>query len=206
MTGGVKATDLTALVCSRLCHDLVSPVGALANGLEIMAEEDDPDTMRQAVELLNHSVTQAASKLQFFRLAFGASASAGQSVATDEIVRTIRGYLDDRNIGFDWPETPVEIDKTTVRILANMVIVASECVVREGRVSVKNPADVTLQVAVEGKGCALRPEWAAALDGEVDMAAPGAAPALLLAMLMAEAGGTLTTDAGAERIVMSARF
>ena len=69
--------DLAALVSSRICHDIISPVGAIANGLELMDEETDQDMREQAMDLIRKSATQASAKLQFARLAFGAAGSAG---------------------------------------------------------------------------------------------------------------------------------
>ena len=69
----MNATDLASLLCSRLCHDLLSPVGALNNGLELMADEQDPAMRERCLELLNESARASANKLKFFRLAFGAA-------------------------------------------------------------------------------------------------------------------------------------
>ena len=65
-------TDLAALLCSRLCHDLLSPVGALSNGIELLADETDPEMQKRCVELLEQSAKTSTDKLKFFRLAFGA--------------------------------------------------------------------------------------------------------------------------------------
>src|SRR5260370_40532632 len=79
MTGPltIGALDLAALLCSRLCHDLISPVGAIINGLEVMEEDKDEETKTFALDLIKKSATQASAKLQFCRLAFGAAGSAG---------------------------------------------------------------------------------------------------------------------------------
>src|SRR5678816_2396766 len=71
----MNAIDLASLLCSRLCHDLLSPVGALNNGLELMADEQDPEMREKCLELLNESARASANKLKFFRLAFGAEQS-----------------------------------------------------------------------------------------------------------------------------------
>src|SRR5260370_22284148 len=75
MTGPltIGALDLAALLCSRLCHDLISPVGAIINGLEVMEEDKDEETKTFALDLIKKSATQASAKLQFCRLAFGAA-------------------------------------------------------------------------------------------------------------------------------------
>lgn len=69
----LSSLDLASLLCSRLCHDLLSPVGALSNGLELLAEEKDPEMRKRCMELLEQSARTSADKLKFFRLAFGAA-------------------------------------------------------------------------------------------------------------------------------------
>ena len=77
-------TDLAALLCSRLCHDLLSPVGALSNGIELLADETDPEMQKRCVELLEQSAKTSTDKLKFFRLAFGAAGGFGEAVDTRE--------------------------------------------------------------------------------------------------------------------------
>ena len=78
------AVDLASLLCSRLCHDLLSPVGAMTNGLELLAEEKDPEMRKRCMELLEQSARTSADKLKFFRLAFGAAGGFGDMVAVEE--------------------------------------------------------------------------------------------------------------------------
>src|ERR1700726_2917204 len=73
----IGALDLAALLCSRVCHDLISPVGAIVNGLEVMDEDKDEETKVFALDLIKKSANQASAKLQFCRLAFGAAGSGG---------------------------------------------------------------------------------------------------------------------------------
>ena len=68
-----QSIDLAAMLCSRLCHDMLSPVGALSNGLELLAMETDPEMRANVVELLEQSATISTNKLKFFRLAFGSA-------------------------------------------------------------------------------------------------------------------------------------
>ena len=79
-----SSTDLAALLCSRLCHDLLSPVGALSNGLELLADEKDPEMRRRCFELLEQSAKISTDKLKFFRLAYGAAGGFGDVVPTEE--------------------------------------------------------------------------------------------------------------------------
>ena len=78
------ALDLAALLCSRVCHDLISPVGAIVNGLEVLEEDKDEETKTFALDLIKKSAQQASAKLQFCRLAFGAAGSAGAQIETGD--------------------------------------------------------------------------------------------------------------------------
>src|SRR5437764_14080749 len=89
----IGALDLAALLCSRLCHDLISPVGAIINGLEVMEEDKDEETKIFALELIKRSATQASAKLQFCRLAFGAAGSAGAQIETGDAEKAARGLF-----------------------------------------------------------------------------------------------------------------
>jgi histidine phosphotransferase ChpT len=75
-----EALELASLLCSRLCHDMLSPVGALSNGLELLADEKDPEMRKRCFELLEQSAKISTDKLRFFRLAFGAAGGFGDSV------------------------------------------------------------------------------------------------------------------------------
>src|SRR3546814_4013804 len=76
----MQAVDFASLLCSRLCHDLISPVGSLYNGVELLADESDPEMRARCMELLADSARQTANKLKFFRLAFGAAGGFGDQV------------------------------------------------------------------------------------------------------------------------------
>ena len=89
----MNAIDLSSLLCSRLCHDLMSPVGALNNGVELLADEQDPDMRDRCLELLADSARTTANKLKFFRLAFGAAGGFGEEVDTSEARAALEGLF-----------------------------------------------------------------------------------------------------------------
>ena len=89
----MNAIDLASLLCSRLCHDLLSPVGALNNGLELMADEQDPEMRERCLELLSESAKASANKLKFFRLAFGAAGGFGDQIDTREAKAALEGLF-----------------------------------------------------------------------------------------------------------------
>ena len=111
----IGSLDLAALLCSRVCHDLISPVGAIVNGLEVMEDDNDPETKAFAMDLIKKSVRQASAKLQFCRLAFGAAGSAGAQIDIGDAEKVARGFLEDDKTKIAWnlpasaaPEEPRE--------------------------------------------------------------------------------------------------
>ena len=102
MSNLLSDLDLAALLCSRVCHDLVSPVGAIANGLEMMDEEDDQELHRLALELVRRSARQASAKLQFCRLAFGAAGGAGSLLDVGEAGDIARLFVAEEKVKLDW--------------------------------------------------------------------------------------------------------
>ena len=82
--------DLAALLCSRVCHDVISPVGAIVNGLEVLEGEQDDEMRAVAMELIKKSAISASARLQFCRLAFGAAGSFGASIDTGDAEKVAR--------------------------------------------------------------------------------------------------------------------
>ena len=98
----LSALDLAALLCSRVCHDLISPVGAIVNGLEVLEEDNDEETRTFALDLIKKSSRSASARLQFCRLAFGAAGSAGAQIDTGDAEKVSRGLIEDEKIKITW--------------------------------------------------------------------------------------------------------
>lgn len=195
--------DLSAVLASRICHDLVGPVGAISNGLELLAEEDDPEMRSQAVDLLAHSADQAARRLTFYRLAFGASGGAEMAVALTEARGAAQRWLQGGRTTLDWPDaaTTAELAKPQVRLLLNLLMVGAEALPRGGAVTIEVAADGgRLAVAAAGTGVSLEGSVAAALEGRAAPSTlmPRQLPAHLAARLARENGAVLRSEAGAE--------
>src|SRR5215211_9517852 len=94
----LEGLDLAALLCSRVCHDLISPVGAIMNGLEVMEDGKDEETSKFAMDLIKKSAKTASAKLQFCRLAFGAAGSAGAQIDLGDAQNMARGQIEDGKI------------------------------------------------------------------------------------------------------------
>src|SRR5215210_1654467 len=123
----MNAVDLASLLCSRLCHDLMSPVGALNNGIELLADESDPEMRDKCLELLADSARASANKLKFFRLAFGAAGGFGSSVETREARTALEGLFGgERRIELSWMVAEEKLPKGAVKLLLNLALLAGD--------------------------------------------------------------------------------
>src|ERR1043165_2420911 len=140
MSGAIalEGLDLAALLCSRVCHDLISPVGAIMNGLEVMEEGKDEETNQFAMGLIKKRAKAASAKLQFCRLAFGAAGSAGAQIDTGDAEKVTRGLMDDDKTKLAWNLPRVLLAKNRVKLLLNMMLLAAQAIPRGGQLTV-NP-------------------------------------------------------------------
>jgi histidine phosphotransferase ChpT len=128
----MDALDLAALLCSRVCHDLISPVGAIVNGLEVYEEDNDEATKTFALELIKKSANTASARLQFCRLAFGAAGSAGAEIDLGDAQNMGRGFIEDDKVKLTWNLPRVLLAKNRVKLLLNMLIIAGQTIPRGG--------------------------------------------------------------------------
>ena len=189
-------TDLAAILCSKLCHDLVSPVGALANGVELLADEDDEDMRREALALLEMSAAQASRRLSYYRLAFGASGGAGRPVTLDETHAVVADYFADGKIDLGWRAAGVHLDKPAIKLLLNMILLAQDALIRGGSLVVElepREAGSRLRVRAKDPQVMLQGEIERILADRPDDSdlAPRTGPAVLAVSLAKELGGTL---------------
>ena len=132
----LESLDLAALLCSRVCHDLISPVGAIMNGLEVMEEAKDEETKTFAMDLIKKSARTASAKLQFCRLAFGAAGSAGAQIDTGDAEKMTRGLMEDDKTKIAWNVPRVLLAKNRVKLLLNMMLIAAQSIPRGGLLTV----------------------------------------------------------------------
>lgn len=133
--------DLAAMISSRICHDVISPVGAIVNGLEVLEEEKDPEMREIALDLVRKSATAASARLQFARLAFGAAGSAGAQMDTGDAESVTRGILADAKTELIWNGPRLLLPKNKVKLLLNLIVIAVSTVPRGGTVSVTIEGD-----------------------------------------------------------------
>jgi histidine phosphotransferase ChpT len=157
MNVSLEPLDLAALLCSRVCHDVISPVGAIINGLEVLEEEKDPDTRAFAVDLIKKSAATASAKLQFCRLAFGAAGSAGASIDTGDAETVTRGLLPDEKVKLDWRAPRVLMPKNHVKLILNMCLIGIAAIPRGGQLTVETGSETDPHLArVVASGGTLR--------------------------------------------------
>jgi histidine phosphotransferase ChpT len=132
----IGALDLAALLCSRVCHDLISPVGAIVNGIEVMEEDKNEETKTFALDLIKKSANQASAKLQFCRLAFGAAGSAGAEIDLGDAEKAARGLFEDGKTTLVWNLPRQLLAKNRVKLLLNMLLIAAGTISRGGTLSI----------------------------------------------------------------------
>lgn len=187
----MNSVDLASLLCSRLCHDLMSPVGALNNGIELLGDEQDPEMRERCLELLADSARATASKLKFFRLAFGAGGGFGEEVSTAEARSALEGLLGDGKVELGWLVASEKLPKGAIKLLLNLALIAGDSLVRGGRLDVGAEGE-EIAIRAEGPRIVLDPAIQdTLLNGGADGVEARTAGAWLAHSLAAEGGGTI---------------
>jgi histidine phosphotransferase ChpT len=166
----IEALDLAALLCSRVCHDLISPVGAIVNGLEVLEEEKDDATREFALDLIKKSARTASAKLQFCRIAFGAAGSVGAQIDTGDAETIARGFLEDDKTKLAWNLPRALLAKNLVKLLLNMLVIAGQAIPRGGRISVEplgSNATAGFKVTATGTNAKVPPAVPPLLAGDI---------------------------------------
>lgn len=210
-----QSIDLAALLCSRLCHDLLSPVGALNNGLELLADEKDPAMRQRCVELLEQSARISANKLKFFRLAFGAAGGFGEHIPVEEPRELIAALVaGDERLTLDWGVSESSLAKPAVKILLNLASIGLDALVRGGTLAVhaeRNGSEASgwateIAIRAEGPRIAFDENIGRALTGELPASelSGRTAPAHMIHMLAQERGGGVQYARGETSLVLGA--
>jgi histidine phosphotransferase ChpT len=128
--------ELAALLCSRVCHDLISPVGAIVNGLEVLDDNPKPDDREFALDLIRKSAKTASARLQFCRLAFGAAGSASAQIDLGDALNMAKGHIEDGKCTIAWNLPRLLLPKNRVKLLLNLLIIAQQTIPRGGTLTV----------------------------------------------------------------------
>lgn len=205
----LDALDLAALLCSRVCHDVISPVGAIVNGLEVLEEEKDAEMRAFAIDLIKKSASTASARLQFCRLAFGAAGSAGASIDTGDAELVARGLLADERTKLEWNAPRVLMAKNKVKLILNLCLIAAASIPRGGVITltIEGEGD-QLGVRVESRGPNLRlahgvPALLAGTPENNHVDAHGI-QAFYTGLVARDSNMQIAVDVSAERVLISA--
>ncbi|HTN96886.1 MAG TPA: histidine phosphotransferase family protein [Nordella sp.] len=160
--------DLAALLCSRVCHDVISPVGAITNGLELLEVEDDEAMRVMAMDLVRKSARQASAKLKFCRIAFGAAGSAGSIIDMGEAGDVAKAFVGEEKIKLDWQVPRENRPKQQVKLLLNMMMIAMGCIPRGGVVKAE-AVEGGFTVRATGEGAKIFEKTDQVLKGAVQL-------------------------------------
>ncbi len=201
----LSALDLAALLCSRVCHDLISPVGAIVNWLEVLEEDKDEETRTFALDLIKKSARQASAKLQFCRLAFGAAGSAGAQIELGDAERVSRGLIEDGKTTIAWNLPRELVAKNRAKLLLNMLLVAAGAIPRGGALTVDALGN-GFRITAIGLNARLPPATAELLAGGPSQSVDAHAIQPVYAGILArDCGLTLTATTEGEAVVIAAR-
>jgi histidine phosphotransferase ChpT len=204
------SVELATLLCSRLCHELLSPVGALSNGIELLRDERDPEMRQRCMELLEQSAKISADKLKFFRLAFGAAGGFGETVPSEEPRELVHNLVGGNGrIVLEWAVAEDQLSKSAVKVLLNLAAIGIDALPRGGQLDVGvERRDGATEIAVRAAGAkiAFDKSIGAALDGSLPVheLSGRTAPAHMIRLIAEEAGGGLQYALADGSLVMGA--
>lgn len=149
MTQAPDALELAALLCSRVCHDVVNPVGAIINGLEVLDDGDDPELGAVALDLIRKSADQASTKLQFARLAYGAASAAGASIDLGDACAVAQQFVGGDKHTLEWRLPRQTVPKDEAKLVLNLILVGLATTPRGGTIIVDGVLDHDRMTSVE---------------------------------------------------------
>jgi histidine phosphotransferase ChpT len=202
----IENTKLTALVASRICHDMVEPMSAIIQGLEMIKGGDgktDPD----ALSLLDHGVGKAWAKLEFFRFAMAGAMAEGDSELEEGRAVAIKLYSVLKP-DLVWSAPAVAMPRPAVRVIVNLLLIANECLPRGGKVEItaaKHGEGGEIVVSATGPRAKLKDATAAALRGEGDELTGHTIQPTLTGLLARQGGVELTARESQDRVDLVAR-
>lgn len=205
----IEPLDFAALLCSRVCHDIISPVGAIINGLEVLDEEDNDEMKAFAFDLIRKSAKTASAKLQFARLAFGAAGSAGAEVDLGDAETVAKRYMEGEKADLVWEAERRLLPKNQVKLMLNLLLVSLHAVPRGGKIVVRTegpmpqPAQI---IEATGPSSRIPPRVLDLINGEIaDGLDAHAIQPYYAGTLAREAGLVVTIRKDEETVIIEAR-
>ncbi len=202
----LDALSLSALLSSRVCHDLINPVGAIGSGLEVLDDPSMDGSMREAAQdLIRSGAAKAIALLTYARLAYGAAGGYGAQISLEDAKKVLTGIYDTVKPDMDWRLGDGFADKENVKVLLVLAYAAAECVPRGGSVVIDGSID-DFTITATGKKVLLQDDLVKALSGDTSDIAPKFAPAVIASQLAREKGGRITATKDDEKVVLAATF
>ena len=171
--------DLAALMCSKLCHDVISPVGAISNGFEVLEDEKDESMRQMALDIIRSNAEKASSRLQFQRLAFGAMGGAGDRFPLEDARQLTEKLYAGEKAAIKWLAKPDSLPKDQVKLLVNLIVLSVSTIPRGGEVSVdviregaggaiiSDSKDVSFRLEATGSHATLSDTTRTIFDGQI---------------------------------------
>jgi histidine phosphotransferase ChpT len=203
---GPDALALSALISSRLCHDLINPVGALSSGLQVLDDPSMEGTMREAaMDLIRAGAQKAIALLSYARLAYGAAGGFGAQISLEDAQKALAALFEITKADLDWRIGTGLAAKENVKVLMVLAYAAADCVPRGGVVSITGSID-DFTVTATGKKVLLNDDLVRALGGDAGGLTPKHTPALIASQLVASAGGKVTASRTEDAVIFRAVF
>jgi histidine phosphotransferase ChpT len=203
----IENTKLTALVASRICHDMVEPMSAIIQGLEMIKAQDGGKADPDALSLLDHGVGKAWAKLEFFRFAMAGAMAEGESTLEEgrEVAHKLYSVLKPELV---WNAPAVAMPRPAVRVIVNLLLIANECLPRGGAVELsaaKSGGETEIVVTASGPRAKLKEATAAALRGDQQHLSGHTIQPTLTSLLARQGGVELATRESEDKVELIAR-
>ena len=196
--------DLAELLCARLCHDLISPVGAIGNGLELVLL--DPASSGEDLRLIDDSARAAQATLSFYRLAFGLRGDGETAVSLAQIGQLAHDYFGKGRLALALPRTGPDLPRPVAKLVLLMLLAGASAAPVGGQMVLATPIPQPLAVtlAVEGRRVGMAPEPLALLRGERrdGPVLPREAHLVLLPKVAATLGASVRAEQGEDRFTL----
>lgn len=200
-------------LASQICHDLISPVGAISNGVELV-EEMGMEAAEDAFELIAYSAAQANSKLKAYRMAYGAGGS-DPSIKPEDVYNIFESYLgpkDSRKINQDWnpraPLAPEERPDGFCKILISTLLIAHSALPKGGAITVAQNGEGFTEITATGEDAGFRDNvpQALALEADKNNLTQRQIHAYTTALTARHYGYNITFSQNGESIALTIRF
>ena len=200
----LEPNRLASYLASKICHDLVSPVGAAASALEFMQDSSAQDMREQAEQLLEQSTSRSLSRLQFLRYAFGSMGMSNGAAELHEAKAIAEGYVSSHKGEIDWNINASSLSFAQVRVMMNLIMLGLSCLSRDGelKVTIDQEDSLSIELIASGKRARMAPDVRAALSHNEpeDGWDPRTIQPYFMTMIVEELGGTFSFTEGEETV------